>query len=528
MAASYATDVGGGSHHDALLSLRDLPSFQDKYTVECVEARLSFFRLLRPERRRRLTSPRPRRPRPRRPRPLLPRYLWLGGCGGDLRSKTKTLEGPIRGLQDLPKWNYDGSSTNQAPGIDSEVVLVPRAVFRDPFRATPRDRLIGDETAGNRTTPAMNGKAPASSAEAHTRRGPAQAALESARAAIFSAPSETPAQSNEDAPPILDGCRNLLVMCDTYTPAGRPIPTNTRARAERVFSDPLVAAEECWYGIEQEYTLLDATTKWPVGWPNGGFPAPQGPYYCGVGADRMFGRHIAESHYRACHYAGVNIGGLNAEVMPGQWEYQIGPCVGIDAGDHLWVARYILQRVCELTGTVVVTLDPKPVEGDWNGAGAHTNFSTRSMRHAELGGMQEIERAICRLKDRHDEHIAAYGEGNEKRLTGLHETASICEFTWGVADRGASIRVGNDTYRDGCGYMEDRRPSANCDPYVVTSMLAETTLAVSETPLLPVPEEIKDDAPGAKRRHDDVCFPGIERLDIKDDAHSGCSSFSDA
>ena len=123
----------------------------------------------------------------------------------------------------------------------------------------------------------------------------------------------------------------------------------------------------------------------------------------------MFGRHIAESHYRACHYAGVNVGGLNAEVMPGQWEFQVGPCVGIDSGDHLWVARYILQRVCELTGTVVVTLDPKPVAGDWNGAGAHTNFSTRSMRHAELGGMKEIERAICRLKDRHDEHIAAYG-----------------------------------------------------------------------------------------------------------------------
>ena len=228
MAASYATDVGGGSHHDALLGLRDLPSFQDKYTVECVEARLSFFRLLRPERRRRLTSPRPRRPRPRRPRPLLPRYLWLGGCGGDLRSKTKTLEGPIRGLQDLPKWNYDGSSTNQAPGIDSEVVLVPRAVFRDPFRATPRDRLIGDEFTKNKTTPVMDGKMSVSVVEGQKPRGPAQAALESARAAISSA--LVPAKSDEDAPPVLDGCRNLLVMCDTYTPAGAPIPTNTRAR----------------------------------------------------------------------------------------------------------------------------------------------------------------------------------------------------------------------------------------------------------------------------------------------------------
>jgi glutamine synthetase len=146
------------------------------------------------------------------------------------------------------------------------------------------------------------------------------------------------------------------------------------------------------------------------------------------------------------------------------------------------------------------------------------------MRHAELGGMKEIERAICRLKDRHDEHIAAYGEGNEKRLTGLHETASIREFTWGVADRGASIRVGNETYKDGCGYLEDRRPSANCDPYVVTSMLAETTLAVSGVPLLPVPEETKDDAPGAKPRLDDLCFPGIERLDMTDATSSASSA----
>ena len=455
---------------------------------------------------------------------MLPRYLWLGGCGGDLRSKTKTLEGPIRGLDDLPKWNYDGSSTNQAPGIDSEVVLVPRAVFRDPFRATPRDRLIGDESK-----PSF-----ASNEKGAQIRGPAQAALASAAAASGGAAVTVPDKSNDNSPPVLDGCRNLLVMCDTYTPSGDPIPTNTRARAERVFSDPLVAAEECWYGIEQEYTLLDATTKWPIGWPTGGYPHPQGPYYCGVGADKMFGRHIAESHYRACLYAGVNVGGLNAEVMPAQWEFQVGPCVGIDAGDHLWVARYILQRVCELTGTVVVTLDPKPVAGDWNGAGAHTNFSTRSMRDVSLGGMKEIERAISRLKDKHGEHIRAYGDGNEKRLTGKHETASMYEFTWGVADRGASIRVGNETYAEGCGYLEDRRPSANCDPYVVTSMLAETTLAVSgahftsTSSMLPAARNMTDDAPGAKcyERNPalDSRFPGIERLDISDTASTASSA----
>lgn len=471
MATLHASDVSGGSHHDALLVLRDLPFLKDKYTVEYIWLGAS--------------SPRARSDNDTSPRtakrrtdsaldspPLVPHLLRgsPGGNDGDLRSKTKTLEGPIRSLDDLPRWNFDGSSTNQAPGVDSEVCLVPRKIFRDPFRATPQDRaqvLHADS---------VNAQAPSSPC------GPAQAALASAAAAAGLVPRSDADDSAVDGVrgEVFGGCRNLLVVCDTYTPAGDPIPTNTRASAARIFNVPDVAAEEPWFGIEQEYTLLDAVSRWPLGWPPGGYPAPQGPYYCGVGSDRMFGRHIAEAHYRACHYAGVEVSGLNAEVMPGQWEFQVGPCVGVDAGDQLWAARYILQRVCELTGNVVVTLDPKPVPGDWNGAGAHTNYSTRSMRHRHLGGMREIERAILRLRDRHAEHIEAYGCGNERRLTGKHETAAMSDFTWGIADRGASIRVGNDTYRDGCGYLEDRRPSANCDPYVVTGLLAKTTLAVED------------------------------------------------
>lgn len=133
-----------------------------------------------------------------------------------------------------------------------------------------------------------------------------------------------------------------------------------------------------WFGIEQEYTLLDMDGR-PFGWPKCGFPGPQGPYYCGVGASKVYGRDIVEAHYRACLYAGINIAGTNAEVMPSQWEFQVGPTEGISAGDELWVARYLLHRVAEEFG-VVVTLDPKPMEGDWNGAGAHTNFSTKAMR----------------------------------------------------------------------------------------------------------------------------------------------------
>lgn len=330
-------------------------------------------------------------------------YIWIGGSGMDLRSKARTLNGPVTSPEELPKWNYDGSSTNQAPGTDSEVILFPQAIFKDPFRK------------GN----------------------------------------------------------NILVMCDAYTPAGDPIPTNHRFKAAEIFSHPAVVAEIPWYGIEQEYTLLQKSVKWPYGWPVGGFPGPQGPYYCGIGADKAYGRNIVDAHYKACLYAGINISGINGEVMPAQWEFQVGPAVGISAADQVWVARYILERITEIEG-VVVSFDPKPIAGDWNGAGAHTNYSTQSMR--EDGGFEVIKKAIEKLGLRHKEHISAYGEGNERRLTGRHETADIHTFSWGVANRGASVRVGRDTEKDGKGYFEDRRPASNMDPYIVTSMIAETTI----------------------------------------------------
>lgn len=239
--------------------------------------------------------------------------------------------------------------------------------------------------------------------------------------------------------------------------------------------------EETWFGLEQEFTLFNLDQRTPLGWPKNGVPnRAQGPYYCSVGPENSYGRAVTDAVYRACLYAGIEISGTNGEVMPGQQEYQVGPCVGIDAGDQLFMSRYILSRVCE-EFQVYCTLHPKPiVEGDWNGAGMHTNVSTKSMR--EPGGLELIKNAIYKLGAKHQEHVAVYGEGNELRLTGKFETASIDQFSFGVANRGASIRIGRDTEADGYGYFEDRRPSSNADPYLVTGKIMATIMEDVEVP----------------------------------------------
>jgi len=266
------------------------------------------------------------------------------------------------------------------------------------------------------------------------------------------------------------GGENILVFCECLDSQIQSIPTNTRAAAVELFNEKL--EEKPWFGIEQEYTLFERDGWTPLGWPQGGFPSPQGPYYCSAGTDVCYGRSIMEAHYEACLYAGISIAGINAESMPGQWEYQIGPCEGIQSGDDLWMSRYLLIRVCEAQ-RVNVSFDPKPIPGNWNGAGCHTNYSTLKMREKE--GYSEIISAIEKLKQKHAEHIKVYGTGNDRRLTGKHETASINEFSYGVANREASVRIPWTVKNDGCGYFEDRRPASNMDPYIVTSKIFETT-----------------------------------------------------
>ena len=257
-----------------------------------------------------------------------------------------------------------------------------------------------------------------------------------------------------------------IVLCEVWNVDDTPHSTNTRRKLEETLEDLEDNINE-WVGFEQEYTLYDLDTSKPLGWPDVGEPPPQGDYYCG----RNVGEHISREHLNACIEAGVEICGTNAEVMLGQWEYQIGAGGSIHMSDDLWVARWLMERICE-KHNVSVSLHPKPIQGDWNGAGCHTNFSTQEMR--EEDGDLLIGKAIEKLEPKHQEHIEAYGVDNDQRLTGLHETCDINTFRWGVSDRGASIRVPWQVHRDGKGYLEDRRPSSNCDPYVVVEKLVDT------------------------------------------------------
>src|SRR3954452_14641693 len=328
-------------------------------------------------------------------------YIWIDGTEptARLRSKTKVLASKA----DLPIWGFDGSSTNQAPGSNSDCVLKPVFVCPDPIRG-------GD---------------------------------------------------------------NVLVMCEGLLTDMSPHPTNTRALLRPIAEK--FAAQEPLFGIEQEYTFFKKNH--PLGFPAGGFPAPQGFYYCGVGADEVYGRDVVEKHLDNCLAAGLSISGINAEVMPGQWEFQVGPLGPVAVADQLWLARWLLYRTAEDFG-ISATLDPKPVKGDWNGAGAHTNFSTKAMRE----GYDPIIPAAESLGEGSKplDHVKNYGAGIDDRLTGLHETAPWNEYSYGVSDRGASVRIPWQVEKDGKGYIEDRRPNANVDPYVVTRLLVDTCCSALE------------------------------------------------
>ncbi|KIH60916.1 glutamine synthetase, beta-grasp domain protein [Ancylostoma duodenale] len=418
---------------------------------------------------------------------LLATYIWIDGTGENLREKTRTLENDPGQPGKYPTWSFDGSSTYQAAkGDDSDMNLKPVAIYPDPFLGG-NHKLVLCETLDPNNKPTMKSQ----EQPKHVLEYPTWS---------FDGSSTYQAAKGDDSDmnlkpvaiypdPFLGG-NHKLVLCETLDPNNNPTKNNHRNACNKVMEklDHL----NPWFGMEQEYLLLDRD-GYPLGWPKHGYPAPQGPYYCGVGANKVFGREIVNAHYRACLYAGLHIFGINAgartvsifasiisyfaEVTPGQWEFQLGTCRGIAMGDELWMARYLLHRIAEQFG-VSVTFHPRPqvTSGDWNGAGCHCNFSTDQMRAD--GGLKVIEEAMPKLAATHHECIRLYdphdGEDNKLRLTGRHETSSAEKFTWGVANRAASVRIPRGVAIAGKGYLEDRRPSSNCDPYQVTRMIAES------------------------------------------------------
>ncbi len=324
-------------------------------------------------------------------------YIWLDGSKPTQGLRSKTLiKADFKGtLDDCPMWSFDGSSTEQATGNDSDCLLKPVSLFPDPGRKNA-----------------------------------------------------------------------FLVMTEVLNANGTPHVTNGRATIDDDDDD-------FWFGFEQEYFLWDRITNVPPGFPAGGYPGPQGPYYCSVGARNAHGRACVEEHLDACLEAGLNVEGINAEVAAGQWEFQVFAKSAKRAGDQTWVARYLLERVGEKHG-FAIEWHPKPLGAtDWNGSGMHANFSNGAMREA---GGKEMFTKICESFGQYiPRHIDVYGADNNQRLTGLHETQAIDKFSYGVSDRGASIRIPVSTIEHGWkGRLEDRRPASNADPYKVAAAIIKT------------------------------------------------------
>ena len=323
-------------------------------------------------------------------------YIWLDNAG-QLRSKVKItsdiIDTDTMGSIGAPSWSFDGSSTEQASGNNSDCQLVPMTQYHNPIEG------------------------------------------------------------------------GYFVLCEVYDSQSEPHSSNARAK---LTDHDHIAKDDWWFGFEQEYFFVSEGQL--AGWPSGGYPEPQGNYYCGVGTN--VGREVVEAHLQLCLASGLNITGTNAEVALGQWEYQVFSQGHMKACDDLWMSRYLLLRVAEEHG-VSINFHPKPVSGDWNGSGCHMNFSFPALRNE--GGKDLIENICTKLELTHDIAMRVYGDENTQRLTGLHETQHHSKFSWGELDRGASIRVPAYTVNNGYkGYLEDRRPAANVDPYKAVFYLLNT------------------------------------------------------
>ncbi len=325
-------------------------------------------------------------------------YIWLDGNKptANLRTKAQILEFESFGgnVSELPLWGFDGSSTNQAEGHDSDCVLQPVRAYNNPLHKNA-----------------------------------------------------------------------WFVLCEVLNRDGSVHPTNHRNKISDKHD------EQFWFGFEQEYVLMTSSGR-PLGFPEGGYPEPQGPYYCSVGTHNAVGREIIDEHFALCVEADIGVSGINGEVMLGQWEFQCFGKGAKKAADDLIMARFMLHLVAEKHG-VIANLDPKPIKGDWNGSGMHSNFSFDYIR--DVGGEDYISKLCEGFRPFHKEHIAVYGVDNDQRLTGAHETASIDDFSFGANNRACSIRIPLYTTNNNWkGYIEDRRPASDADPYQIVRRIIQT------------------------------------------------------
>jgi len=264
---------------------------------------------------------------------------------------------------------------------------------------------------------------------------------------------------------------HYVAMCEVCLPDEHRTPheTNYRAKLRDAMGDSAVT-KELWIGFEQEYFFTSGDKN--VFWPGEGEPIKDSRYYCSSGGSVKC-RKLVREHASFCNALGIQIMGYNAEVSPGQWEYQCFASDPLAAADALWVSRYLLELMAEDL-EIGVDWHPKPHSG-WNGSGCHANFSTKEMR--ESGGKDVFDNIITNMKKYHNESIREYGTDNGLRLTGGFETASLHTFSYGIASRGTSVRIPNSVpENDWCGYLEDRRPSSGCDPYRVALQICKFVL----------------------------------------------------
>ena len=264
----------------------------------------------------------------------------------------------------------------------------------------------------------------------------------------------------------IEGFTIYLIICATYDINNNPLPNNHFHLANEYFN--INPDEVPWFGLEQEYFFFKNNNI--LGMKPTLDIIKNKLYYCNTINQPILGEKVALEHMNACLKAGIIISGINAEVVCGQWEFQVGPCTGIQAGNHMMAARFLLEKIAIKEG-LEIDYHPKPISR-MNGSGCHVNFSTKKMR--EDNGYEIILNAIQKLELNHENMMKDYGEYNNMRMTGKHETASYNKFTWGVGTRNTSVRIGNDTFKNKKGYFEDRRPASNIDPYLVTSLIYKT------------------------------------------------------